>query len=80
MILEVSYETSPSATALQWLTPEQTAGKRQPYLFSQCQVGVVVPPAETPPDAGAPPPQAGSPPASSSGACFVTTVTSKFLH
>lgn len=44
MILEVSYETSPSATALQWLTPEQTAGKRQPYLFSQCQVGVPLPP------------------------------------
>lgn len=37
VILELSYETSPSATALQWLTPEQTAGKRQPYLFSQCQ-------------------------------------------
>lgn len=38
MIVEVTYETSPSATALQWLTPEQTAGKREPYLFSQCQV------------------------------------------
>lgn len=38
VIVEVTYETSPSATALQWLTPEQTAGKQQPYLFSQCQV------------------------------------------
>lgn len=38
MIIEVAYETSPSASALQWLTPEQTAGKKQPYLFSQCQV------------------------------------------
>uniref|UniRef100_H3CCG6 Leukotriene A(4) hydrolase n=1 Tax=Tetraodon nigroviridis TaxID=99883 RepID=H3CCG6_TETNG len=37
VIVEVSYETSPSATALQWLTPEQTAGKAEPYLFSQCQ-------------------------------------------
>ncbi len=38
MIVEIEYETSPSATALQWLTPKQTAGKKHPYLFSQCQV------------------------------------------
>jgi len=31
----VSYTTRPSAGALQWLAPEQTAGKQQPYLFSQ---------------------------------------------
>jgi len=31
----IEYETSPSAGALQWLSPEQTAGKVQPYLFSQ---------------------------------------------
>ena len=37
-IVEVTYETSPTAMALQWLKPEQTAGKKQPYLFSQCQV------------------------------------------
>ncbi|XP_076025317.1 leukotriene A-4 hydrolase [Genypterus blacodes] len=37
VILKVSYETSPSASALQWLSPQQTAGKQQPYLFSQCQ-------------------------------------------
>uniref|UniRef100_A0A3Q2QGI9 Leukotriene A4 hydrolase n=1 Tax=Fundulus heteroclitus TaxID=8078 RepID=A0A3Q2QGI9_FUNHE len=37
VIVEVAYETSPSASALQWLTPEQTAGKKQSYLFSQCQ-------------------------------------------
>ncbi|XP_061187938.1 leukotriene A-4 hydrolase-like isoform X2 [Saccostrea echinata] len=35
--VRVYYETSPQCTALQWLRPEQTAGKRQPYLFSQCQ-------------------------------------------
>ncbi|MBX7250104.1 MAG: M1 family metallopeptidase [Caulobacteraceae bacterium] len=33
--IAIDYETSPEAGALQWLTPEQTAGKRQPYLFSQ---------------------------------------------
>lgn len=38
VIVEVTYETSPAAPALQWLTAEQTAGKTQPYLFSQCQV------------------------------------------
>ncbi|XP_064604430.1 leukotriene A-4 hydrolase-like isoform X1 [Liolophura sinensis] len=35
--VKIEYETSPQCSALQWLTPEQTAGKRQPYLFSQCQ-------------------------------------------
>uniref|UniRef100_A0A8C1QZU0 Leukotriene A(4) hydrolase n=1 Tax=Cyprinus carpio TaxID=7962 RepID=A0A8C1QZU0_CYPCA len=37
VIVEIEYETSPSATALQWLTPTQTVGKKHPYLFSQCQ-------------------------------------------
>jgi leukotriene-A4 hydrolase len=35
--ITIHYRTSPEAGALQWLTPEQTAGKRQPFLFSQGQ-------------------------------------------
>ena len=33
----VEYRTSPQAAALQWLSPAQTAGRKQPYLFSQGQ-------------------------------------------
>uniref|UniRef100_A0A8C8VR17 Leukotriene A(4) hydrolase n=1 Tax=Pelusios castaneus TaxID=367368 RepID=A0A8C8VR17_9SAUR len=37
VIVEISFETSPQSSALQWLTPEQTSGKKHPFLFSQCQ-------------------------------------------
>jgi len=33
----IRYSTRPDAAALQWLTPQQTAGGRLPYLFSQGQ-------------------------------------------
>jgi leukotriene-A4 hydrolase len=33
----VRYATSPTAPALMWLTPAQTAGRRHPYLYSQGQ-------------------------------------------
>ena len=34
---EITYTTSPTASALQFLGPEQTAGRVHPFLFSQCQ-------------------------------------------
>ena len=33
----IYYETSPDARALQWLNPEQTAGKKHPFLYTQSQ-------------------------------------------
>ena len=35
--IQIAYRTRPGAEALQWLSPEQTAGKRHPFLFSQGQ-------------------------------------------
>lgn len=33
----IAYSTTEQCTALQWLTPEQTKGRKHPYMFSQCQ-------------------------------------------
>lgn len=33
----IKYKTSPDAAALQWLNPQQTAGKKHPFLFTQSQ-------------------------------------------
>jgi leukotriene-A4 hydrolase len=35
--VNVYYTTSPDAEALQWLSPTQTADKKQPFLFTQSQ-------------------------------------------
>ncbi|PRT53290.1 Leukotriene A-4 hydrolase [Wickerhamiella sorbophila] len=35
--LDIEFATTEKCTALQWLDPEQTSGKKAPYMFSQCQ-------------------------------------------
>jgi leukotriene-A4 hydrolase len=35
--VKIDYSTSPDAAAVQWLTPEQTAGGKHPFLFTQSQ-------------------------------------------
>ncbi len=35
--VRVTYVTSPQAEGIQWLSPEQTAGKQHPFLFTQFQ-------------------------------------------
>ncbi|MDX9750436.1 MAG: M1 family metallopeptidase [Flavobacteriales bacterium] len=35
--IEVRYSTGPGAKALQWLQPEQTTGRKHPFLFTQGQ-------------------------------------------
>ncbi len=35
--VRIHYATSPQASGLQWLTPEMTSGKKQPFLFTQSE-------------------------------------------
>ncbi|KAI9223219.1 leukotriene A-4 hydrolase-like protein [Blastocladiella britannica] len=35
--VKIAYTTTAKCTAGQWLTPEQTVGKKHPYFFTQCQ-------------------------------------------
>ncbi len=36
-LVNIYYTTDKDASALQWLNPQQTAGKKKPYLFTQSQ-------------------------------------------
>ena len=36
-VVEIQYSTSPLASGLQWLSPEQTANRARPFLYSQSQ-------------------------------------------
>ncbi len=35
--IKIVYQTMPQASGLQWLSPEQTSGQQQPFMFSQSQ-------------------------------------------
>jgi leukotriene-A4 hydrolase len=35
--ITIVYQTTNECSAIQWLPPSQTAGKKYPYLFTQCQ-------------------------------------------
>ncbi|MBW8050585.1 MAG: M1 family metallopeptidase [Cytophagales bacterium] len=38
-IVNIYYSTNPGSVALQWLEPQQTAGKKHPFLFTQSEPG-----------------------------------------
>ncbi|CAM6118045.1 unnamed protein product [Calypogeia fissa] len=36
-VFSITFKTSQSTSAIQWLEPSQTAGRKLPYVFTQCQ-------------------------------------------
>jgi len=35
--VRIFYTTNENSTAISWMTPAQTACKKEPYLFTQCE-------------------------------------------
>jgi len=35
--IQISYSTTPESGGIQWFEPQQTDGKKRPYVYTQCE-------------------------------------------